>query len=157
MGASAGIGQACAIAVGEYGAQVTVAARRFEALADTVTMIKSIGGQAQAVAMDITNISTTETWIAENGPFDVLINSAGMARHSAALETTEEDFDAVTNVNFKSTYFLTRAVAKGLITASKPGSLINISSQMAKVGGIDRAVYCATKHADEGMTKSMAM
>jgi len=52
---------------------------------------------------------------------------------------------------------LTQAVAKGLIAANKPGSLINISSQMAHVGGIDRAVYAATKHAVEGFTKSMAI
>jgi len=52
---------------------------------------------------------------------------------------------------------LTRAVAKGLIAAGKQGSLINISSQMAHVGGIDRAVYSATKHAVEGFTKSMAI
>ncbi|RVH77558.1 SDR family NAD(P)-dependent oxidoreductase, partial [Sinorhizobium medicae] len=53
--------------------------------------------------------------------------------------------------------FLTRAVAKGLIAAGQPGSLINISSQMAHVGGVDRAVYSATKHAVEGFTKSMAI
>ncbi|MCL4134280.1 UNVERIFIED_CONTAM: hypothetical protein GTU68_026549 [Idotea baltica] len=63
----------------------------------------------------------------------------------------------VSDVNIKGAYFLTQAVAKGLIDAGKPGSLINISSQMAHVGGIDRAVYCATKHAVEGFTKSMAI
>jgi NAD(P)-dependent dehydrogenase (short-subunit alcohol dehydrogenase family) len=82
---------------------------------------------------------------------------AGLARHSPALDTTEDDFDAVSDVNVKGAYFLTQAVAKGLVAAGKPGSLINISSQMAHVGGIDRAVYCATKHALEGFTKSMAI
>ncbi len=57
----------------------------------------------------------------------------------------------------RGAYFLTRAVGKALIAAGKPGSLINISSQMAYVGGIDRAVYCATKHAVEGFTKAMAI
>ena len=86
-----------------------------------------------------------------------MINSAGLARHSPALETTEADFDAVNDLNFRGAYFLTRAVAQGLIAAGKPGSLINITSQMGQVGGIDRAVYCGTKHAVEGFTKSMAI
>jgi NAD(P)-dependent dehydrogenase (short-subunit alcohol dehydrogenase family) len=60
-------------------------------------------------------------------------------------------------LNFRAAYFLTRTVARKLIAEGKPGSLINISSQMAHVGGIDRAVYAATKHAVEGMTKSMAI
>ena len=59
--------------------------------------------------------------------------------------------------NLRAAYFLTRAVAQGLITAGRTGSLINISSQMGHVGGPDRAVYCASKHALEGMTKAMAL
>ena len=61
------------------------------------------------------------------------------------------------DINTKSAYFLTQAVAKELIKNNKPGSLINISSQMGHVGGIDRAVYSASKHAMEGFTKSMAI
>ena len=81
----------------------------------------------------------------------------GIARHSPATETLPQDFDAVTDLNLRAAYFLTRTVAARLIAEGKPGSLINISSQMAHVGGIDRAVYAATKHAVEGMTKSMAI
>jgi NAD(P)-dependent dehydrogenase (short-subunit alcohol dehydrogenase family) len=87
----------------------------------------------------------------------VLINAAGLARHTTALGTTEEDFDAVASVNIKAAYFAAQAVAQGLVAAGRPGSIIQISSQMGHVGGIDRAVYCATKHAVEGMTKAMAM
>jgi NAD(P)-dependent dehydrogenase (short-subunit alcohol dehydrogenase family) len=105
----------------------------------------------------VADIAATEAQVAAHGPFDVLVNSAGLARHSPALDTTEPDFDAVSDLNVKGAYFLTRAVAKGLAEAGKPGSLINISSQMAHVGGIDRAVYCATKHAVEGFTKAMAI
>ena len=60
-------------------------------------------------------------------------------------------------VNVRGAYFLTRSVARGLIAAGRPGSLINISSQMGHVGGIDRSVYAASKHAVEGFTKSMAI
>lgn len=156
-GASSGIGLACAVALAEAGAEVTVAARRVEALEDLVAQLKDAGFAAKVLAMDVSNVSATQAAVAEQGPFDVLVNSAGLARHSAAEDTTEVDFDAVTGLNVKGAYFLTQAVAKGLMAAGKSGSLINISSQMAKVGGLDRAVYSATKHAVEGFTKSMAI
>jgi NAD(P)-dependent dehydrogenase (short-subunit alcohol dehydrogenase family) len=95
--------------------------------------------------------------VAAYGPFDVLVNSAGLARHSSSLDTTPEDYDAAMGLNLRAAYFLTREVARGLIAAGKGGSLINISSQMGHVGGPDRAVYCANKHALEGMTKAMAL
>ena len=156
-GASSGIGLACAVALAEAGAEVTVAARRVEALEDLVSQLKDAGFAAKALAMDVSDVAATQAAVAEHGPFDVLVNSAGLARHSAAEDTTAVDFVAVTGLNVKGAYFLTQAVAKGLIAAGKPGSLINISSQMAKVGGLDRAVYSATKHAVEGFTKSMAI
>lgn len=156
-GASSGIGQASAVALAQAGAQVVLAARsadKLKALADELT---SAGFSAAALALDVADVAATEAAVADQGPFDILVNSAGLAIHSPALETREADFDAVADLNVKGAYFLTRAVAKGLIAAGKPGSLINISSQMAKVGGIDRAVYSATKHAVEGFTKSMAI
>ncbi len=156
-GASSGIGLACAVALGEAGAEVTVAARRGDALEDLVTQMRDAGMAAQALVLDAADVPATQAAIAENGPFDIFVNSAGMARHTPAEETSEADFDAVSAVNIKGAYFLTQAVAKGLIAAGKSGSLINISSQMAHVGGVDRAVYAATKHAVEGFTKSMAI
>lgn len=156
-GASSGIGLAAAAALAEAGAHVVVGARSAGKLAALVDELAAAGFSAEALALDVSDIAATEAAIAENGPFDVLVNSAGLARHAPALDTTEADFDAVADLNIKGAYFLTRAVASGLVAAGKPGSLINISSQMAHVGGIDRAVYSATKHAVEGFTKSMAI
>ncbi len=156
-GASSGIGLACAAALAGAGAHVVVAARSADKLAGLVAELQAEGHSAEALALDVSDVAATEAAVAEHGPFDILVNSAGMARHGPAMDTTEADFDAVTDLNIKGAYFLTRAVAKGLAAAGKPGSLINISSQMAHVGGIDRAVYAATKHAVEGFTKSMAI
>ncbi len=156
-GASSGIGFACAVALGQAGAEVTLAARTADKLTDAVDHMRAAGMQAQAMPLDVADIAATEAAVAEAGPFDLLVNSAGLARHSSALDTSEADFDAVADLNIKGAYFLTRAVARGLIAAGKPGSLINISSQMGLVGGVDRAVYCATKHAVEGFTKAMAL
>jgi NAD(P)-dependent dehydrogenase (short-subunit alcohol dehydrogenase family) len=156
-GASSGIGLGCAVALAEGGAHVTLAARSLDKLDAAVADMKAAGFSAEAVAMDVSDVAATEAAVNANGPFDILVNSAGLAIHSPALETTEADFDAVSNLNIKGAYFLTRAVAKGLVAMGKTGSLINISSQMAHVGGPDRAVYCATKHAVEGFTKAMAI
>ncbi len=156
-GATSGIGEGCAVALAEAGAHVTLVARTAAAVEKQAAAFQSNNLDAAALPLDISDITATEAAIAEHGPFDILVNSAGLARHSPAANTTQSDYDAVTDLNVKAAYFLTRAVAKGLIEAKKPGSLINISSQMGHVGGIDRAVYCATKHALEGMTKSMAI
>ncbi|MEE2950967.1 MAG: SDR family oxidoreductase [Pseudomonadota bacterium] len=156
-GASAGIGFGCSAALADAGAEVVLASRPGERLDASVDAIRSEGGRAEALPLDISDIKAVENAVGRSGPFDILVNSAGQARHGPAIETSPEDFDAVVGINFRGAYFLTRAVAAGLIEAGKPGSLVNISSQMGHVGGQDRAVYCATKHAVEGFTKAMAI
>ena len=157
VGASSGIGLACAVALAQAGAQVTVAARRMDRLADLVAALAAEGCSAEALRLDVAHVAATRAALDAAAPFDILVNSAGLARHGPALKATPEDFEAVVTVNLKGAYFLTQTVAVRLIAARKPGSLINISSQMAHVGGVDRSVYCATKHAVEGFTKAMAI
>lgn len=156
-GASSGIGLGCAVALAEHGAEVILAARSENRLRAAVAAMAEAGLSADMLELDVSNVAASEQAVADLGPFDILINSAGLARHSPALETQEPDFDAVNDLNIKGAYFLTRSVAQGLVKAERPGSLINISSQMAHVGGLDRAVYCASKHAVEGFTKAMAI
>jgi NAD(P)-dependent dehydrogenase (short-subunit alcohol dehydrogenase family) len=156
-GASSGIGLGCAAALAEQGAHVVLAARSVDKLGEAVAALHREGLSAAALQMDVADIAATSHAVAEHGPFDILVNSAGVARHSPAIDTTPESFDTVADLNIRGAYFVTQAVAKGLLAAGKPGSLINISSQMGHVGGIDRSVYCATKHAVEGFTKAMAI
>lgn len=157
VGASSGIGLGCAAALAEAGAQVVLAARGRERIDEVAAALRDEGYQATGLALDIADVAATEAILTKEQAFDVLVNSAGLARHTPAVDTTVEDFDQVFGINVRGAYFLARAVARGLMAARRPGSLINISSQMAKVGGIDRAVYSATKHAVEGFTKSMAI
>jgi NAD(P)-dependent dehydrogenase (short-subunit alcohol dehydrogenase family) len=156
-GASSGIGLACAVALAEHGARVTLAARSGDKLRALADAMLAENWMADVLELDVSDVSATKAAVAARGPFDILVNSAGLARHTPAMDTAEADFDAVSELNVKGAYFLTQAVAQGLAQAGRPGSLINISSQMAHVGGIDRAVYCATKHAVEGFTKAMAI
>lgn len=156
-GASSGIGLGAAAALAEAGAEVTLVARRVAELERVQDAIRASGGSAEVLALDITDLAAMAAALSSRGPFDVLVNSAGLARHAPALDTTPEDYDAAMALNVRAAYFLTREVARGLIAAGKPGSLINVSSQMGHVGGPDRAVYSANKHALEGMTKSMAL
>jgi len=149
--------QRCAIALAKAGADVTVAARRVDALDELVAALNAQNCNATAMPLDVTDVGRVKAELGANAPFDILINSAGLARHGPVLETKPDDFDAVSEINLKGAYFLAQTVAQNLIDAQKPGSIITISSQMAHVGGIDRAVYCASKHAVEGFTKSMAI
>ena len=155
-GASSGIGLGCAVAAAEAGAETYCAARGVERLNDAVAAMADNGLSAHALPLDQGDISEVSELLAQH-TFDVIVNSAGIARHSAATETTEEDYDAVMGINLRSAYFLSAQAAKAMMTAKKPGSIIHISSQMGHTGGIDRALYCASKHGLEGMIKSMAM
>ena len=156
-GASRGIGLGCAVALAEAGAEVTLAARGEEALDEAVGELRAAGLKAEAIVLDVTDLDAVSATLEAGAPFDILCNSAGLARHSPALETAADDFDAVMSVNLRAAYFLAIGVARRLAEAGTAGSIIQISSQMGHVGGQDRAVYCASKHAVEGMTKAMAI
>ena len=156
-GASSGIGLGAAVALADAGARVVMVARGADRLQDAAAQLQAGGADVTALALDVTDIGALRQAIAETGPFDIAVNAAGGARHAPALATTETDFDAICLINIKAAYFVAQAVAQGLAAAGKSGSIIQISSQMGHVGGPDRAVYCASKHAVEGMTKAMAI
>ncbi len=156
-GCSSGIGLGCAVCLAEAGASLVLAARRRKPLEELKNKLIEKGYKAEILILDITDTKKVTTILNDQPTFDILVNSSGMAKHTPATETSEEDFDSVMDVNLKGAYFITKEVAKKLIKENKPGSLINISSQMAYVGGVDRAVYSASKHAVEGFTKSMAI
>ena len=154
-GGSRGIGLGAAVALAEAGAEVTVAARGKAELGRVVAEMQDAGLMADALPLDVTDLEAVRRAFAEKGPFTILVNSAGMARHTPALETEPGDFDAVMAVNVRAAYFLAQEAARQM--AETGGSIIQISSQMGHVGGLDRAVYCGSKHAVEGMTKAMAI
>ena len=156
-GASSGIGLGAACALAEAGAHVVCVARRYEVLKEVVDAISKKGWSAEALQLDISDLKATEKALTIMPCFDIVVNSAGIARHTSALETTPQDYDAVMDINVRAAYFLSQICAKRMIEKGRKGSIVHISSQMGHVGGIDRAVYCASKWAIEGMVKAMAM
>jgi NAD(P)-dependent dehydrogenase (short-subunit alcohol dehydrogenase family) len=156
-GSGRGLGFAAACALAQAGAQVTLCARSKDELDQGCAAIRGAGGVADALVLDVLDVASVRTAIAAAAPYDILVNNAGTNRPKPFIEVTTDDFDAVVNLNLRSVYFVSQAVAARLIEAGRGGTIINMSSQMGHVGGPTRTVYCATKHAMEGFTKAMAI
>ena len=156
-GGGRGIGLAAASALAEAGAHVTLAARTKAEIEAAAAAIRARGQQAEAMVLDVTDLSAAQKAIAAAPPFNILINNAGTNRPKMLTDVTIEDFDAIMNLNVRAAYFVAQSVARRLIETKQPGSIVNISSQMGHVGAARRTVYCASKHAMEGFTKAMAI
>ena len=156
-GGSKGLGFACAVALARAGAEVWIAARSTEDLACAAELAASEGLTLHPLTLDITDSRRVENALAGLPPLDILVNSAGLARHQPFLEVSEENFDAVMALNLRATFFISQQVARRMREEKITGSIIHISSQMGHVGGPQRSVYCASKFALEGLTRSMAL
>ncbi len=156
-GAGRGIGLAAAAALAEAGAHVTLLARTAVEITAAADEIRTEGGHADTLVLDVTDLQAVRAALESAGPFDILVNNAGTNRPRSFLDVTEDDYDAITSLNLRAAYFVAQSVASRLAAAGKPGSIIHISSQMGHVGGQNRTVYCMTKHGIEGLTKAMAI
>ena len=156
VGAGRGIGAAGACALAGAGAEVTLAARSRDELEAVAGTVRSRGGMAQVLALDVTDAQAVARGMADDGPWDIVVNSAGTNRPARLTDTSDQDLQDVLDLNVRCAMVVTREAARGMIAAGRGGSIINVSSQMGHVGGPKRAVYCATKHALEGMTKALA-
>jgi NAD(P)-dependent dehydrogenase (short-subunit alcohol dehydrogenase family) len=156
-GAGRGLGLAAAAALAGAGARVTLAARTTKEIEAGAEAISASGGKAEPLVLDVSRIAETARRIGDAGPFDVLVNNAGGNRPKPFGEVTEEDFDAVVDLNLKAAFFVAKAVAKGMIAGGVKGSLIHMGSQMGHVGGQNRTLYCASKWGLEGLSKALAL
>ncbi len=153
-GAGRGIGLAAAAALADAGAQVTLVAR---SAGEIEAAAAEIGRGAEAVQLDVTNISAVTAFFAERPAFDVLVNNAGTNRPKPMWEVSEDDYDTVLGLNVKSAFFVAQACAHKMIAEGARGSMIHMGSQMGHVGGVNRSLYCASKWGLEGMSKSFAL
>ena len=120
-GASRGIGLAGAAALAEAGAHVVLAARSLEDLEQAAAAINEGGGSAEAVELDVSDTQAVEAVVIAameaGGPFDILFNNAGINRPGPMTDMTEDDFDAVMDVNVKAAFFVAQAVARAMVEA----------------------------------------
>lgn len=156
-GAGRGIGLAAAGMLAAFGAHVTLVSRSEAEIAEAAQSIRDGGGRAGHLVLDVTDIEAVRAAVDAAEPFDILVNNAGTNRPGPFVEVTPENFDIVAGLNIRAAFFTAQAVARRLIAAGRPGSIINISSQMGHVGAVDRTVYCTTKFAMEGMTKAIGV
>ncbi|ALM82896.1 SDR family NAD(P)-dependent oxidoreductase [Bordetella sp. N] len=155
-GGSGGIGLAAAAALGRAGAHVTVAARRGAELEQVCEALRAEDIACAAQVLDVTDSAAVDRVMTQGEAFDIVVNNAGMNRPKPLVEQTDEDIDAVLDLNVKATFYASRAAARRLLKEGRGGSIINVSSQMGHVGSPGRTVYCASKHALEGMTRALA-
>lgn len=157
-GASRGIGAACAIACAEAGARlVTLLGRSREALSRVAGQVQKSGADAAIVACDVTSTSSLEQAFSTVDRVDVLIISAGGNQPEPFLDVTRETFDGLFSLNVRAAFFAAQAATRKMIESGAGGTIVMISSQMGHVGAANRTVYCATKHAVEGLTKALAV
>lgn len=155
-GGSRGIGLASAVALAQAGAHVTLAARNEADLLTAASELSAQGFSCDTLVLDVTDAAAVDLALLERKPYQILVNNAGMNRPKLLADTGNDDIDAVLNLNLKGALYVCRAVARSLINHQLPGSIINVSSQMGHVGSPKRVLYCASKHALEGMTKALA-
>lgn len=155
-GAGRGIGLAAAAALAQAGADVTLAARSEGELIAACERIRAEGGTCAHLVLDVTDAHAVGEKLTAAGPFQILVNNAGLNRPKLLVDVEDGDIDAVFDLNVKAAFYVTRTVTRGLLATGLAGSVINISSQMGVVGSPRRSLYCASKHAMEGMTKALA-
>jgi len=159
-GASKGIGRDLAKALANAGASVAVAARDLDALERLAFEIRSDGGEALAVELDVRDVAQIgevfERVRTHFGSLDVLVNNAGLGANHPAEDITESDWDEMMDVNLRGLFFACQAAGR-IMLAQGSGRIINMSSQAGVVGIREHAVYSASKGGVNLLTKVLAL
>jgi 2-dehydro-3-deoxy-D-gluconate 5-dehydrogenase len=156
-GANTGLGQAIAVALAEAGAGIVAVGR--SSMDETEAMIRRSGRPFHPIYADLATLEPVERIVSEAteaGRVDILVNNAGIIRRADAIDFTEADWDAVMNVNLKSVFFLTQAVARSMLADEGGGKIINIASLLSFQGGIRIPSYTASKSGLAGLTRLLA-
>ncbi|MBU2952911.1 SDR family NAD(P)-dependent oxidoreductase [Marinobacter sp. F3R08] len=160
-GASSGLGRHFASILAKAGARVAVGARREERLSALVDDIRSQGGDAQSVTLDVTDRRSVVDGIGQIherfGGLDVVVNNAGVSDTKSALEYTDDDWDAIVQTNLKGAWIVAQEGARLMVESGGGGSIVNVTSILASrlAGGV--GPYCAAKAGLSHLTRSMAL
>jgi len=161
-GANTGLGQAIAVALAQAGAGIVAVGR--SSMAETKALVAETGKPFHEITADLATLEPIARIVSEaeaaakadGSRLDILVNNAGIIRRADAIDFTEADWDAVMDVNLKSTFFLTQGVAKRMLADDKGGKVINIASLLSFQGGIRIPSYTASKSGLAGLTRLLA-
>ncbi|MFV3073630.1 2-dehydro-3-deoxy-D-gluconate 5-dehydrogenase KduD [Niveispirillum fermenti] len=157
-GANTGIGQGIALALAGAGAAIVAVGRSTPG--DTQAAVEGVGGRFAFVPADLGTGAPIADIVnkvaAAFGRIDILVNNAGTIRRADALDFSEQDWDDVLDVNLKTPFFLSQAVARHFIAQGSGGKIINIASMLSFQGGIRVVSYTASKSGIAGVTKLLA-
>jgi 2-deoxy-D-gluconate 3-dehydrogenase len=157
-GCNTGLGAAMAVALAAAGCDI-VGANRSEPR-DTCARVAAAGRSFVDVRADLSTLEPIERIVADAvdafGHVDILVNNAGVIRRCDALDFTEADWDAVVDVNLKSVFFLSQAVARQMVRQGRGGKIVNVASMLSFQGGIRVPSYTASKSGVLGLTRLLA-
>ena len=160
-GAGKGIGRACAIALAQAGAKVIIVSRTKKDLDKVSKIIKKTKGSSRSFVCDVTDTNKFNLIVNNLSKLDILVNNAGSNRPEHFIKVKKEDMDYLVNLNLKACFNIAQICTKKMLKAKNRkkigGSIINMSSQMGKVGAPIRSVYNMTKFGLEGLTRGMAI
>jgi 2-deoxy-D-gluconate 3-dehydrogenase len=157
-GAGRGLGQAMAIGFAEAGADLVLV--DLIDVKETLKKVEGVNRKALAIQVDLAKKESIgkiiDLTLKNFGRVDILLNNAGIIRRAPITEFSEKDWDDVMNINIRSLFFLSQAVAKVLIKQGRGGKIINIASMLSFQGGILVPSYTASKSAVMGLTRLLA-
>jgi NAD(P)-dependent dehydrogenase (short-subunit alcohol dehydrogenase family) len=157
LGASRGIGAAIAAACARAGcARLDLVGRDGEALRAVADGLLATT-TARAHVCDVTDVAAVRALVGGLPALDVLVVNAGTNRPQPLAEVTEATFDAIMSLNVRAAFFAAQAAAARMARAGTRGAIVFVSSQMGHVGAPRRSVYCASKHAVEGLVKALGV
>lgn len=161
-GSSSGIGQTIAVRFASEGANIVVDYRSHpEGAEDTKKQIEASGAKALIVQADVSKLSDTQNLVDQAwqqfGRCDILVNNAGIEKGANFWDVTEQDYDAVLNINLKGVFFLTQAFVRRLRDQKLPGRIIDISSVHENLAFPHFSTYCASKGALRMLTRNLAV
>jgi 2-deoxy-D-gluconate 3-dehydrogenase len=157
-GASRGLGQGIAVGLAEAGADLALVSR--SDASETRQRIEALGRRCTTIRADLADKGSVpaivDATVEELGGVDILVNNAGTIRRAPLTEFTEKDWDDVMNVNIRTLFFLSQAVAKVMIEQGRGGKIVNVASMLSYQGGILVPSYTASKSAVLGLTRLLA-
>lgn len=158
-GAARGLGQAIAVKLAEAGADIALCDLKAEWLEETAVKVKALGRRAECYGVNVAEGASVSEGVKaiekDFGKIDILVNNAGITKDGLLMRMSEEDWDAVLNVNLKGTFLCTKAVMRGMMK-QRSGTIVNIASVIGLMGNAGQANYAASKGGVISFSKTVA-